>query len=376
MLLRFVLPVVSVLLLLPVSGCGPDGDDVSIPPATLPGYQLDPVVANLIDSVKADILADTCFLQQDVSHCSWGEFGFNPGRFSMARSTGEAILIVDDFPSLPPRVMRYHNRIKGYYRVGQNGTVAAVPFSWRAPTTLFHALDAFALPDFVPAESLRPLSQPLRDLFGFYDVGNIGHGSFVLSLLIETNPHQPIVLMDLIRMHGYALEDLCDASGSPESLARLSSKSHQVADELRRVMALHNVRFVNLSAGETLLTLRQQWASSCGGHVPHDDILRAKLNAYTPVADALFNTPGVFAAQAAINASNPQDFPFDFPSPAFPNRMLVGYFTVLDSGLDESGRGGPQVFPDGRSYGTSTSISTVVCSRSVHLPTAKRRCCK
>lgn len=104
-------------------------------------------------------------------------------------------------------------------------------------------------------------------------------------------------------------------------------------------MAAQGVRFVNLSAGMTLEAVRQEWTTYCAGPRPDDNVLRGKLNAYRPIYDALFHTPGVFASQAAISASNPQDNPFDFPSSDFPNRLLVGYFTLLESGLGADGRG-------------------------------------
>jgi len=316
--------------------CGPDPSPAPEPDA---GYQLDPMVAERIEVVRTQVLADTCFRQADTSGCNWGDFPFAPGQFAMTHNTGEAILVIDEFPTLPPRVIRYKNRVRNYYRVGVGGTLTAAPHAWRAPRVLFEGLSEFATPDFVPAEYLRPLAEPMREVYGFYDMGNVGHGSYVLSLLVEANPHQPLVLMDQLSFHKYAQEDLCDGSGSIESMGRMFEKAQRVASELRRVMSEHNVRFINLSSGETLESLRAEWREHCGGDLPGDDILRAKLSTYQPIADALFNTPGVFTAQASINASNPQDYPYDYPAAQYPNRMLVGYFTVLDSGLDASGRG-------------------------------------
>lgn len=324
-------------LLLAGAGCdeprpGPDMEPDS-------GYQLDPVVSENIDAVKARVLADTCFLQVDTSGCDWGDFAYDPSKFAMANNTGESILIIDDLPALPPRVIRYKNRVRNYYRVGSGGTITPAPHAWRAPRTLFEGLSTFATPTFVPAEYLRPLAQPMREVYASYDMGNVGHGSFVLSLLVEANPHQPLVLMDQLSFNKFALEDLCDASGSMDSMGRMFEKTQRVASELRRVFAEHNVRFVNLSSGETLDSIRAEWREHCGGNLPDDNILRAKLSTYKPIADVLFKSPGVFTAQASINASNPQDFPFDYPSAEYPNRMLVGYFNTLDSGLDASGRG-------------------------------------
>ena len=326
----------SFLLLGTLAACdGPPPE----PPTPSPPV-VDPALSEQLESVKARILADGCFRERpDVASCDWGDFPFDPGQFSMRQDTGEAILIIDGFPALPPRAIRYKNRIKGYFRVDSQGTLGAVPFTWRAPVTLFHALSTFATPEFRPAEQLRALREPLASTYGFLDAGNARHGSFVLSLLVEANPHQPLVLLDTLSLGRFAAEEFCDASGTPDSTERLRAKVAAVAVQLRSLMQAQGVRFVNLSSGVTLESMRQDWNQYCEGPRPDDGGMREKLKAYSPIYEALFNTPGVFTAQAGIAASSPEDNPYDFPSAAFPNRLRVGYFTSLDSGLDEEGLG-------------------------------------
>ncbi|WP_224368220.1 hypothetical protein [Hyalangium versicolor] len=332
---RLLLPALCLSYLAAACGGG------STLPPTPPDNRTDPLLEELIAQAKEHVLADTCFVNHpDGAGCDWGDFPLVPQeQFHMAHDTGEAILIVDEFPSLPPRVIRYRNRIKGYYRLGSNGRIGAAQASWHAPTVLFNELQHFASPDFIPAEKLRALSEPLSRVYAGYAQGNVGHGSFVFSLLIEANPHQPIVLMDTLTFHQFALAEFCDSSGSTESLALLRTKAEQVAQDLRGIFQQMNIRFVNLSSGQTLEATRREWSTYCGTPSPGDDVLRAKLNTYAPIMEAFFTTPGVFTANAAIEGSNPQDNPFDFPSAAYPNRLLVGYFTSLDSGLDAGGHG-------------------------------------
>jgi hypothetical protein len=299
---------------------------------------IDPL-AMKVRAMKEAVLADTCFWdQRDPAACEWGEYPYEPAEFRMEQNTGEAILIVDDFSKLPPLTIRYKNRIMGYFRADEEGTLAPVSFSWRAPKTLFHALSTFATPQFIPAEKLRALSAPLEKNFGFYDAENIGHGSFVFSILVENNPHQPIVVLDHPRFSQFAPKEFCDVSGTEESIAKLRSKSERVAASLRQRMHELNVHFVNASIGETLTTMREHWEETCAEPLPDDALLRAKLEAYSPIMGALFNTPGVFTANAAIEASNATDYPFDALSRAYPNRLRVGYFADLDSGLDGQGQ--------------------------------------
>jgi hypothetical protein len=53
----------------------------------------------------------------------------------------------------------------------------------------------------------------------------------------------------------------------------------------------------------------------------------------------LFGTPGVATAHAAAEAGRASDFPYDLPDARWPNRLRVGYFTKLASGLDQNGVG-------------------------------------
>lgn len=329
----------TVILTASVVGCGGGGAPLDEPPWN---FQVAPEVAARVERVRSAVLGDTCFrTQQDVSGCDWGDFPFETSRFAMEHDTGEAILIIDEFSALPPRAIRYQNRLKGFFRVDGEGTLVSVPAAgWRAPTRLFQGLSEFADARFIPAEHLRALREPLETTYEAYEEGSIGHGSFVFSLLVEANPHQSIVLLDTLTFQRFAPEEFCDASGAPESMLRLREKSQRVADQLRQLMASQNIRFVNLSSGQTLDSVRADWREFCGGTIPSDEVLRARLAAYAPIADVLFNTPGVFTAQAAIEGSSREDFPFDFPSVAYPNRMLAGYLTTLESGLEEDGRQG------------------------------------
>lgn len=305
-----------------------------------PSYVIDASLRKKIETAKIEALADKCFVEQpDVSVCEWADFSYEPSQFAMRNSTKEAVLIIDEFATLPPRAIRYKNRIKGFFHASTAGLIEPVAFSWHAPTHLFSILSSFATADTIPAQALRSLQEPLDLVYGAYGSENIGHGSYVFSLLVEMNPLQPLIILDRPDFHHFALTEFCDRSGSPQSISSLHAKSEQVADELRRLMRELDVGFVNLSAGVTLASLRSEWTSSCASSVPADDVMRAKLLAYAPIMAALFNTPGVFTAHAAIDAGDAQNFPFDFPSPTYPNRMRVGFITALESGLDSRGRG-------------------------------------
>lgn len=293
-----------------------------------------------IEQAKAEILADTCFRQPVTTACNWGEHTFSAQDFSMAQNTGEAVLVIDEFFSKPPLLsVRYGNRIKGIFQVSPGGAIAPMNAPLRAPATLLSVLKRFATPKHISAQQLQPLLEPIETMYGGLNIVTPGHGTFVLSLLIDTNPHQPFVLLQSLSLAKIARTDYCDASGSADAQGRLLGAAQNTANQLTQLMRDNNVRFVNYSAGHTLPVIRDEWPAVCGTATPGDDVLRTKLQAYAPIYTALFNTPGVLAAHASDSNSSPSNYPYDYPSAAYPNRLRVGYFTALESGLDAVGKG-------------------------------------
>ncbi|MDX2021146.1 MAG: hypothetical protein SF187_12975 [Deltaproteobacteria bacterium] len=299
-----------------------------------PPDSLGTAIAGAIERLSAE----TCFRRADVSMCDWGDFEYSPTRFSIAQDTREAILVVDDFSTLPTFAIRYQNRIKAFLRASPSGRFEAVRAVWRVPVALHEVLTRFATAQFISAKSLGSLREPIVNAFGRHGADATGHGSQVLSMLVEANPHHGLVLVDQISLAKLAPTDFC-ASGDPEATVRLRTLARRVADDLRRVMKELGVHFVNFSAGQTRASVQSDWQRHCSVPLAGTDVLDARLGAYEPIMTSLFGTPGVFAANAAINASDRESFPYDWPAPQYSNRMRAGYFTALASGLDPSGRG-------------------------------------
>lgn len=322
-------------------GGGGGGQGVTAPPPPPPPVQgpAGTPKSQQVAQARAEVLADTCFSQQDVSLCKWQTGTHAPADFAMANNSGEAVLIIDDIPEAPLAAIRYKNRIKGFYRYGAGGALSAASMQWRVPATLWSVLSRFASAEHVSAASLAELSAPLQQMYGKTDIFRISHGAMVFQLLADENPHQALVLLDGFDLALMAPEDYCDAGGSAAARDRLLQTARRAADELGRIVRDNNVRFVNLSYGHTLDSVTAGWQARCRSPLPSTDVLREKLSAHGAMYATLFNTPGVLVAQAAIQASGPAEFPYDVPSAAYPNRLRVGYFATLDSGLDASGRG-------------------------------------
>jgi len=314
-----------------MTGCG-DNAAPALPDAAAP-----PTLQDRIDLAVQRITADTCFAQPDTSGCEWADYGFGPTYFDMAVSTGEAILMVDDLDDgALPQLVRYRNRILGFYRV-EGDTIEARTPSVHLPRQLGDSLTSFAGPNFIPASALTMVAQAASTAYSKVPLLFPGHGGIVISHLVELAPEQPLVFLDLTGLLGL-LPSLC-APLDDATLAAARAHFESIAASLSQLLHDQNVRFVNASFGDSAQTLAADWSRTCGTQIPSPDVVRQLLHLYDPIYDALFNTEGVITAQAAANLGDPLDFPFDQVSPAFRNRVRVGYISSRDSGLDELGRG-------------------------------------
>ena len=305
------------------------------------GVPLNMIDARLVQA-EAAIRDDTCFVQSaDPSACNWRSEIYSPSDFAMRPNSGEAILVVDILPALPTRALRYKNRIAAYYRPVAERGLEHASSQWQMPEILWEVLNEFAGPDHVPAQRLERLLPAIESAYGHLaaPLADAAHGSDVFALLADANPAQPLVLVDTVDLFRIAPQAYCDTTGSAASDERLAQAAQHVAAQLNHIMREHNVHFVNFSAGHSLSVVTDGWTGACGTAVPAQSVLHAKLRAYAPIYQALFGTPGVLAAQAAIDGTDLRSHPYDQAGASFGNRLRVGFFTKLASGLDDRGRG-------------------------------------
>ncbi len=288
-----------------------------------------------IDAAFFGIDQDTCFLNGlnggDVSGCDFDIFTaglehVDPG-FDVGSS--EAVLIMDVLtPSV--EMLRYRNRIRGFYSVQTDGTIGAVPMEWELPKTFGDIVISFATSPAIPSENLATLQPRLSQVYGGSVPGLSTHGLAVFNILADLIPNNPIVFLDnnLMTFHRAIPETFCAVQGKNDhaNLDRLRAHSQLVALYLGFLFQLHDIRFVNASWGYTIETIRGPWPSVCGTPVPSEGVLLAILDAYRPIFDVLFNTPGVFTAHAALSSPTNDHYPFDQASADFPNRLRVGSF--------------------------------------------------
>jgi len=255
----------------------------------------------------------------------------------MAKSAGEAILIIDSFGAgFFPELVRYRNRLLGVY-VTSGDEVEPQVLSVLLPQRLGDVLVSFAGPEFVPASALLQVALTADRAYGKLNLFYPGHGGVVFGHLVDLVPEQPLVLLDSTHLLDIPPE-VCPGIDS-RTLAAATAHFGAIAASMKRMMADREVRFINASFGLTAPVLADQWQRSCSGAIPNGEELQQLLHVYDPLFDLLFNTEGVVTAHAAANLGDPADFPFDQVGPQYPNRVRVGFISSLSSGLDELGRG-------------------------------------
>ncbi len=303
----------------------------------MPPLELERRVGEAVENIESD----TCFAGDDTSLCEWADYEVGAAQFDMPRSTGEAVLVIDEFGAgFYPELVRYRNRLRGFYRVRGEGVEPQI-LSVHLPRRLGEVLVSFAGPEFIPARALTRVGSVASAVYGKLNLLYYGHGGVVFAHAVELLPEQPLVLLDLTQFLDMPAAACAGIDGPMLAAARAHFAA--IADSLKRVMIEQNVRFINASFGSTVPNLATDWTRTCASEVPNGEQLQALLHVYDPIHDLLFNSDGVMTAQAATNLSNPADYPFDQISSKYPNRVRVGFISSQRSGLDELGRGTVQM---------------------------------
>ena len=193
-------------------------------------------LADRIAAARVEMLADTCFQGGVTTGCSFTDQPYRASDFAMEPNSSEALLIIDDLPRLPDSAIRFRKRIKGYYRLGAGGTIGTAATTWHVPTSLWNALDRFSYAEYDPTEQLRSVAEAAYRAYPGLPLANAGHGATVFRLIADTNPAQPLVLLDKIDLVDIARNDYCDASGSAAAQARLTGAAQTAADAIVAMM--------------------------------------------------------------------------------------------------------------------------------------------
>jgi hypothetical protein len=322
-------------------GTGDNSGAITQPPDTPPPSSWIDILTDReqpLDARKAAALKgieqDTCFRQQaDKAGCQWMNFAIEPHHAETKYVGTEAVLIIDEMvPAV--EMLRSRDRVLGFYRIEGSGDIERVPMEWTLPSVFGEIVTAFSGSPYIPPDELAQVGEALYSTYE-EEVPVFGsHGLAVYNIMIDRIPDTPIVLLDnnLLSFNRGVPENFCAVADEQQrevQLSLLRARSETFAEAFRQLLISHNIRYINVSWGYTLQTVLGPWSKVCGSEPPSESILLAILNAYQPVFDALFNTPEVFSAHAAYKLGNERHFPFDQPSPDYPNRARIGVFSHL-----------------------------------------------
>jgi hypothetical protein len=203
---------------------------------------------------------------------------------------------------------------------------------------LGQVLTGFADQSFLPSALLSPIDDAVGHAWKFGGAKG-SHGNTTFMAIADFVPEQPIVLVSgglgPIELQS---EDFCKLFTSDAALEAFRAREARVRDNLRAIMAKHNVRFVNASFGDTTDTLLREVGQRCPALTPDSAVMTRVLQAIKPQYEALFATDGVFATHAAGDNLGPEVTPYDVPTPDFPNRLRVGVAYGKDLDVDPDGR--------------------------------------
>jgi len=298
-------------------------------------------IENRVAAAFEGMAKDDCFDGgEDTADCPRRRFTLSPSHADSDLIGRESVLIVD---VLPPAVeyLRYRNRILGAYQVTPDHSIAELPIVFDLPETSGEIITGLASSMPIPSEALAVLLPEMNRRYGDHIPVASAHGTAVFSIFADLAPGQPIVLLDnnLLTFNQSDKQLFCSIPDHPERLVVLRQRAQRFAEELRDLMTEHNVRYVNASFGYTIETVRGPWQSVCGTEVPPTHVLRSILETYRPIFEALFSTPGVITAHAALASPNDLDAPFDQPGSEFPNRLRVGSLGHNGANIPATGTG-------------------------------------
>lgn len=309
-------------------------------------------ISAALEGVARDPCAGTLEVECDTAELTLGVEHLSP-----ELDPTERILVIDDIhPSID--MLRHRHRIVGVFSVASDGTIIEQDARWELPRTYGDVVTAFASFPSLSAKTLEPLRAPLDEAYGARVPVGGSHGLVVHWILTDRIPDRGILFLDYGNLSFLrAVPDVVcavESATDAESLATLRRHAQSTADSLRGLIDEHEVTVINASWGFTVASLEGPWARVCGAPAPPRSVLRAILDAYTPLFTALFGTDGVFVAHAALQSSDPADAPFDHEDPRFYNRLRVGSLGDVGTEIPMSGSSvapaGSRPHPVDRSY--------------------------
>lgn len=303
---------------------------------------------DLVNLSLDEIQKDTCFqgATDYERECSddFEEVRFSDGRFDMETSTGEAILVGEDFVDALLTTTRYRARTKAFYTV-KDGKLEPYNQPVRIPKTLVNIAKRFSGPKFYPAHALEILNEPIDKSYPGFAHAYTRHNTPIIEMIYEYNPHSPVVaidgLGDILRL--FDKDAICGDDSIDAKSRHMSSRSEKFANNLSQIIDSHNIRFASLSFGIWHDTTLDKLRRLCQGQAVRtselNKLTELAISSLKPIFEVLGNTPNLMTAQSAPYQGSRG--PYDC-NPELQSTVFVGSINKPYSKFGDDGSGLPE----------------------------------
>lgn len=313
-----------------------------------PGWQrcaAKPRIANSMESSYAIEVLERYlakFDSQDPSTIPKTDLSFIPA-LAREESRGQRVLILDSFFVPSSALLRYKNRVLGFYKLEQpNGMVSYEKYF--PEITVYQPLAEISnylasLSVHIPAHRLNDINivnRPIRKTLK--TPGFLAHGIPIFEWLADLLPEAQFVIADLpFQLTGR--DFLCNPSQM--DFNAMQKKFDDSFTQLKDIIARHGINLINMSQAPTPSSLARYLNTACGGKTLSTEIRNKILAIENSFFERMSTIPEVIVFQ-----SLPNDEPTLYQDPKEDNRLVtkkydniikVGYFAKGDCDFDESG---------------------------------------
>ncbi|MEZ5471317.1 MAG: hypothetical protein R3E90_06005 [Marinicella sp.] len=302
---------------------------------------------NHVTDFISEMNADVCFQNNPSgTGCHFDNYSFGEEFLDPDIRQNEALLIVDYDLTPAANVLYYQDRILNFYEVDGSAHIIPNESHVRVPKVFGDGITALKSTHAIPTESAVELANVISDTYGNNIPYATSHGLTVFAALADHARNQPVVFLDISKaqLHKAIPEVFCAVQSAEDEvhLGQLKSYAEKIESEITNLYKKHHIKFVNVSWGLVLNTIKSDWENTCNSSVPDNLTLKAILDTYQPVFKSLFGTADVLATHAAYQGTFNADFeiPFEWASEDFQNRMRVGVMGYLGNDIPLNGSAG------------------------------------
>ncbi len=304
-----------------------------------------PRIASSYQSIKAqeeiDRIIDEWEQKCSVPDCPTKLVHFSPA-VPVNESLGQRILILENFFVPDSAMLRYRNRVLGFYKLEEDAPKYKEYFP---DTEVYEPFDEIAeflsqLPYHVPAADLS--SERLREN-GFSKLVKhqpfLSHGVPIFEWLADLVPEAQFVIADL-PTSPFSLELFCHFD-EKETMRKMRTKVSRAMIQVLQLIETHDINYVNISEAPSPEALERNYGMFCRGpknksyFAIDDEAKNNFLNMQAFVFRKLSEIPTITVFQSLPNTDQtiylPDNKRHDLVAADYDNFVRVGYFASAEA---------------------------------------------